>query len=153
MHLLLYVFHNKYITLCCCYLSCFLQILFLYPCLMNIMHKLLTIITTCKSMSSLPYIQRFFSKMRLEKTSLLTHLKQTNLKNWLHISIESSKEGFNDTVFQHFVDELKHCNLDIWMDLQLLVPGFLCLCLYLVVMLPIRMIFFHNCFLCEFAIF
>ena len=40
-------------------------------------------------------------------------LKQPNLENRLHISRESPKEGFNDTVFQHFVDELKHCNSDM----------------------------------------
>ena len=31
-----------------------------------------------------------------------------------------SPTGFTDTVFQHFVDELKHCNLDMKMDLPLL---------------------------------
>ena len=60
------------------------------------------------STSDLSYVQKFFSKMKLVKTSLCTQLKQTNLENWLHISIESPKEGFNDTVFQHFVDELRH---------------------------------------------
>ena len=30
------------------------------------------------------------------------------MENYCHISTESPKEGFNDTVFQHFVDELKH---------------------------------------------
>ena len=64
-----------------------------------------------------------------------------------------------DIVFQHFMDELKHCNLDMGMDLQLLVTVFLCLHpIYLVVMLPFRMIFFQNvfCFIFfpyEFAIF
>ena len=55
---------------------------------------------------------------------LHTQLKQTNLENQLYISTKSLKEGFNDTVFQHFVDELKHCNADMWMKLQL-VPVFL----------------------------
>ena len=40
------------------------------------------------------------------------YLKQTNLENRLHISTESPKEDFNDTVFQHshgwVMDELKH---------------------------------------------
>ena len=58
--------------------------------------------------SSLSCIQRFFSKMKLVKTSLRTQLKQTNLENRFHISRESPKEGFNDIVFKHFVDELKH---------------------------------------------
>ena len=88
--------------------------------------------------------------MELVKTSLRTQLKQTNLQNRLYISTEIPKEDFNDTVFQHFVDELKHCNSDMRMDLQLLVPVFLCLySMYLVVMLAFRMIFFHNefCFI------
>ena len=45
--------------------------------------------------------------MKLVKTLLHTQLKQMNLKNWLYIS---TKQGFNGAVFQHFVDELKHCN-------------------------------------------
>ena len=53
-------------------------------------------------------------------------MKQTSLENQLHISTESSKEGFNDIDFQYFVDELKHCNLDKRMNLQL-VPAVLCL--------------------------
>ena len=36
--------------------------------------------------------------MKLVKTSLRTKLKQTHLENRLHISTESAKEGFNDTV-------------------------------------------------------
>ena len=92
----------------------------------------------CVSMSSLPCIQRLFSEMKLDN--------QTNLENQLHISTESRK-GFNDTVFQHFVEELKHCNLDMPIDLQLLVSEFLCLySIYLVAMLYFRMIFFINCF-------
>ena len=46
--------------------------------------------------------------MQLVKTELRTQLKQTDLENQLHISTESPKEGFNDSVFQHFVYELKH---------------------------------------------
>ena len=57
------------------------------------------------------------------ETSLSTQLKQTNLQNWLRISTESPKGGFNDTVFQHSMDKLKHCNPDMLMDLQL-VPIF-----------------------------
>ena len=85
--------------------------------------------------------------MKLLKTLLHTQLKQTNLENRLHISTISPKEGFNDNVFQLFVDELKHCNSDMVMYLQLLVPVFLCLySMYLVAMLYFRMIFFHNLF-------
>ena len=46
-----------------------------------------------------------------------------NLENWARISAKSPKEGFNDTVFQHLMVELKHSNLDIQMDLQLIVPS------------------------------
>ena len=77
-------------------------------------------------MPSLSYVQRFFSKMKVVKTSLCTQLKQTNLENWLHIPTESPKDNINDTAFQHFVDELKNCNPDMQMNLQL-VPVFLCL--------------------------
>ena len=109
--------------------------------------------------SSLSCIQRFFSKMKMVKTLLRTQLKQTNLENRLHISTKIPKEGFNDTIFQHFVNKLKNCNSDIRMELQILVPVFLCLCsIYLVDMLSSRIIFFHNlfCFIsfpCKFAIF
>ena len=48
--------------------------------------------------------------MKLVKTSLYIQLKQTNLENCFHILTKSSTEGFNDTVFQHFVDELEPCN-------------------------------------------
>ena len=49
-------------------------------------------------------------------------------------------------MFQHFVDELKHCNPDMRMDLQP-VPVFLCLySKYLVVMLPFRTVYFHSMF-------
>ena len=56
--------------------------------------------------------------MKLVETSIRTQLKQANLENRLHISTENPKEGFNDTAFQHFVDELKHYNPDMVMDLQ-----------------------------------
>ena len=70
---------------------------------------------SCTSTSSLSYVQRFFSKRNLVKTYFRTQSKQTNLENKLNISTESPKEVFNDTVFQYFVDELKHCNLDMRM--------------------------------------
>ena len=52
-------------------------------------------------MSSFSCVQRFISKMKLVKTSLHAQLKikQTSLENQLHISTESSKEGFNDIDF------------------------------------------------------
>ena len=58
---------------------------------------------------SLSCVQRLW-KMKLVRTLLHIQLKQTNLENKLHISIEILKECFNDTVSQHFVNELKHCN-------------------------------------------
>ena len=118
------------------------------------------ILFSCISMSSLSRIQRFFSKMKLVKILLRTELKQTNLENRLHISTERPKENFIDTVLLiHFIDELKHCNSDMRMDLQLLVSMFLCLySISLVARLSFRIIFFRNlfCFIsspCEFAIF
>ena len=57
------------------------------------------ILFSCLSKSSLSCIQRFFSKMKLVKTSFRTQLKQTNLENRFHISTESLKEGFNDIFF------------------------------------------------------
>ena len=49
------------------------------------------------------------SFLKLVKTSSRTQLKQTNLENWHHSATESQKESFNDTVFQHVVNELKQC--------------------------------------------
>ena len=51
------------------------------------------IVSSYISTSSLSYAQRFFSKMKLVKTSLRTPLKQTNLENipGLHISAEQPK--------------------------------------------------------------
>ena len=46
--------------------------------------------------------------MNLVKTQLCTQLKHTNFENCLPVLTESQKEGFNGTVFQHFVNELKH---------------------------------------------
>ena len=58
-------------------------------------HKMLF---SCITMSGLSYVQRFFSKRKLVKTSGGSQLKQTNLESQLHLSTESPKEGFNDTV-------------------------------------------------------
>ena len=66
------------------------------------------------------------------------------MENQLYILTESPKEDFNDIIFQHFVDELKHCNSNMRMDLQLLVPAFLCLYLIYLVMLPLRITFFSQ---------
>ena len=47
------------------------------------------------------------------KTLLHTQLKQTNMENQLHILTYSTREGFNDTIFQHFLDKLKPCKQDV----------------------------------------
>ena len=44
---------------------------------------------------------------------MYSQLKKTDLKNNVHTSTQGPKECFNDMVFHHFVDELKHCNLDM----------------------------------------
>ena len=100
---------------------------------------------SCISTSRFSYVQRFFSKMKLVKTSLHIQLKQINLENWLHTFTESSKEGFNDTVFQHFVYEIKHCNLDMRMYLQLS-PVFLCLYSISLLYYLLEWSFFIMCF-------
>ena len=64
--------------------------------------------------------------MKQLKTTLRTQLKQINLENRLHASTENQKKGSNDTAFQYSVDELKHCNPDMQMSVEL-VPVFLCL--------------------------
>ena len=85
-------------------------------------HKLFFL---CINTSDLSYFQRFISKRKLVKTLLHAQLKQINL------------------------DELKHCNSDRGIDLQLLGPVFLCLySIYLVVILP----FFITCFALFFSL-
>ena len=152
------------------YFPCVFKILFLYACIMNITQKcyskihlnvlaLIFFFIYCQILCTLVLLllikysfhakvclvcDRFkdYFKMKLLKTLLRTQLKQTNLENWFHILTESPKEGFDDTVFQYLIDELKHCNLDMWMDLQ---PGSVLLCLYsiyLVVVLSFRLILF-----------
>ena len=63
-------------------------------------------------------VERFFSKVTLVRTMLRTQLKQT-WKIDLIFQRESTNKGFNEIIFQQFVDELKHWNPDIRMDLQL----------------------------------
>ena len=89
---------------------------------------------SCISTTSLSCIQTFLSQMELVKTLFRTQLKQTNLQKWLLIITESSKKGFNDTVFQHFVDELKHYNKYMETDLQLVSVFQYLYSMYLVVM-------------------
>ena len=81
--------------------------------------------------------------MKLLKTLLHAQSKQTNLENRLHISTESPKEDFDDTVFQHSVDELKHCNTN---GLTISFSIFCLYSMYLFVLLPFKMILFHNVF-------
>ena len=70
-------------------------------------------------MSSLSCVQRCLSKKKLVKTLLHTQLKQTYPKPQLHILAEIIVLSII------FVDELRHCNLDMHRDLHLLVPVFL----------------------------
>ena len=58
-------------------------------------HKILF---SCISTSSLTCVPKIFYKMKLVKILLRTELKKPNLENRLHISTESPKEGFNETV-------------------------------------------------------
>ena len=62
-----------------------------------------------------------------------TQLKQSKLENQLHISTEKAKYSFNDTAFQHFIDEL----VTVFLSLN---------SVEVVVMLPFKMIFFMACF-------
>ena len=68
-------------------------------------HKILF---SCIKVHLVCHVLKLFSKIKLVKTQLCVQLKQTNLKSQLYVSTESQKEGFNETVFQNFVDELKH---------------------------------------------
>ena len=52
-------------------------------------------------------LEILFFKIKLMKSLLRTQLKLTNLENQLPISTASPKEYCNETVFLHFVDELK----------------------------------------------
>ena len=57
-------------------------------------------------------MNRYIKKRNIESkvinpTQLYIH-EQTNLEYQLHILTKSPKEALNDTVFQHFVEELKH---------------------------------------------
>ena len=58
------------------------------------------------------------------------------------MSIKSPKECFTDAIFDYLMDEFKHCNLDMQMNLQL-VPVFW---VYLADMLPFGMTFLDNVF-------
>ena len=73
---------------------------------------------SCIITSSLSYGKILFSKKKLVKTSLRTQWKQTNLENWLYVSKELPKKGFDDTVFQNFVDGLKNCNSDMRVEMS-----------------------------------
>ena len=55
-------------------------------------------------------VERLFSKMKLMKTRLRNQLAQVRLDQLLRIGTESPKEGFNDNIYEYFVDELKKRN-------------------------------------------
>ena len=57
-------------------------------------------------------MNRYIKKRNIESKvvsppQLYVH-EQTKLKHRVHISTKSPKEVFNNTVFQSFMDELKH---------------------------------------------
>ena len=64
-------------------------------------------------------VKHLFFKMKLTKTCLRNQLGETTLDSLLQISTESST-GFNDDKYKHFVDQLKHWNLQMRIDLHLL---------------------------------
>ena len=136
MYFFVYCFHSN-LVLCYYYFSCVLKILFSYPRIMNCTQKLynkiylndvlalilfffICCILWCYYFSwNVLFMHKYvyfviWSKILFLQGSLwklryfVTQLKQTNLENWFHISTESPKEGFNDTVFQHFMDKLKY---------------------------------------------
>ena len=66
---------------------------------------------------SVACVERLFSKMKLIKTRLRNQLSQVHLDQLLRIATESSKEGFSDDEYEHFVDELKRRNPKMKIDL------------------------------------
>ena len=55
-------------------------------------------------------VERLFSKMKLIKTCSRNKLAQVKLDQLLRISTESPHDGFDDNVYEYFVDELKKLN-------------------------------------------
>ena len=80
-------------------------VLALYSFLIN---YILQMLFSCIITSSLSCVQD--SIVNEAGKNLVMYLKQTNLENCLHTSTENPKEDFNDTVFQHLVNELKSYN-------------------------------------------
>ena len=58
----------------------------------------------------------FFQKWSWWK---LSYILNWNKWTWKTGFTFQQNKVFNGAVFQHFVDELKHCNHDMWMDIQL----------------------------------
>ena len=65
---------------------------------------------------SVACVERFFSKMKLVKTRLRNQLSQVTLENLLFIATESRKDGFDDKIYEYFVDELCCRNPKMRMD-------------------------------------
>lgn len=59
---------------------------------------------------SVACVERLFSKMKLIKTRLRNKLAQVKLDQLLRIGTESPPDGFDDNVYEYFVDELKKLN-------------------------------------------
>ena len=60
-------------------------------------------------------MERLFSELKLVKICLRIQSSQTTLENLLMIATESPKDGFDEIIFERFVDELmiKHPKLRI----------------------------------------
>ena len=52
-------------------------------------------------------MERLFSKLKLVKNCLRNQSSQTALESHLMIATESPKDGFDEIIFERFVDELK----------------------------------------------
>ena len=66
---------------------------------------------------SVACVECFFSELKLVKTRLRNQLSQTTLKSLLRIATESPKEGFSDSQYKYFVNELKKNNPTMRMSL------------------------------------
>jgi len=76
----------------------------LYPSCMYLLHLLMIFPLSAAC------VERLFSKMKLLKTRLRNQLSQTSLESILRISTEAPIDGFSDSDYEHFVNELKKSN-------------------------------------------
>ena len=66
---------------------------------------------------SVACVERFFSTLKLVKTSLKNQLSKTTLGSLLRISTESPKKEFSDSQYKYFVNQLKKNNPKMNMNL------------------------------------